>query len=599
MKQFRVPSKRFSSALLLVAIAGGGFSPSASAQNVVGEIFGKLIGPAVQPVLERAAGELVLEGLRRGADGKLIPRPRPRPMPSPQPVPRPYPQPYPQPTPQPQPYPQPTPQPYPQPIQVQPSPSQPIYLPQPGNTYSQPVYSQPVYSSEVIRTPPSVSSSKPRSVPSAPAVAAPANKIVTRLIAPTNASPLDIALRNVIGSGPKNTAGVIRNESAQIAQVVDGAMINYMRSQPGLQPLLQDYQAVATTPDGGSRLDTLTTHASAIAENAAATGIQASIQIAEISRSLSRMPDSTSHQEQMAAIEAMRNQLALLNGQIIDSSQLAVLAQRAKNLRNMAVTTEVARVLGVQRRSDLFEQVEQASQKSQAPRIASEAILGLPLGDIRNGVADMELPPGNPKVVLYNPIDSTGDITFVCDGKLTISLGPGELVPIDQSFVLSFENGAGITKRYTLKKGLFRWTVGPDGWDVREKKKIRFTIDASASPVPFRYLFNGEPQELAAGAMVEHLSPVPPRLDYDAGKGDSKKGKRETKTTLITPGDYIVGVDPERGAWDIFEKETEIESDGTSVAVAREHWRQSVLATTRASADPVQSQVDSLLNSIE
>ena len=161
-------------------------------------------------------------------------------------------------------------------------------------------------------------------------------------------------------------------------------------------------------------------------------------------------------------------------------------------------------------------------------------MVGLAMASAETSVADMQLPSGNPAVVLYSPATNPSPISFICDDSLQITLGPGELVPFDQPFVVRFQTGAGAAKRYSIQGGMFRWVVDQAAWDLRQKTSVRLTLDASDSPVAFHYLLNGEPQIIEAGSLIEHDLNGPPRIDFDLGLGDGT-----TKTTLITPGEYV------------------------------------------------------------
>jgi hypothetical protein len=549
---------------------------SSSSQNIVGDALGALIGPAVGPVLERAAGEIVVEGVRRGYEnGRLIPRPIRR-RPSPQPITYPKPQPtYPQPT-----YPQPT---YPQPTYPQPT------YPQP--TYPQPTYPQPNPSPTRVVPPP------------APAPASeiplPENRIVTRPVVSPNLSPTDIALTHVVSSGPAFAAEVIRIEAAEIADQIDLALLGQLdrtMTDPEGASLRADYRRLLSTKHSpGARRGLLAGHANRLQSAKDSRSISSMLVAADAADAVAMLSKDASHEAVMSAIDQMRADLSGMSGKIIAGDDLAVLAERSKNARNMGVLCEIARVMGVQRRGDLFSRLDAAASKSGAPVEVVNGILGVASGPAQRAVADMQLPSGNPAVVLYNPAANSSAISFVCDDSLQITLAPGELAPFDQAFVVGFQTGDGSAKRYSIRSGLFRWVVDENAWDLRQKTTVRLILDASETPVPFHYLLNGQPQMLDAGLVIEHTLDQPPRIDFDVGLGDGT-----TKSTLLTPGEYAIGVNVETGGWDLLQQAPDESAALTTDAIARKAWRDSVaLARRSRSTDPADAQVDALLDSIE
>lgn len=532
-------------------------------QNFIGDALGQLIAPAVGPVLERAAGEIVVEGVRRGYEnGKLLPRPGNRPGRR-----------------------QPTYQPSPQPT-YRPAP-QPTYQPQPTETYA------PVGSG----------SSQGQPAPEPPVVSPPENPIYSRPLVSPNLSPTDIALTHVVSSGPQFNLEVIRAEATEIAGQIDRAALQYFDltlTDAGGAALRRDYRGLLSMPrPENARAALLVSHNTTLASLEDRESITSVFKAADAAERITALSMDSGHEKTMQSVDELRSQLTNLRGTIIAGDTLAVLAGRIKNVRNIAVLTELARVLGVERRDDLFARVSVAAEKSDAPTEAIAALLGVALGRTENMATDMQLPAGNPAVVLYNPDINPAPISFVCDDSLQLTLAPGQLVPLDQAFVVAFQTGKGSVKRYTINNGMYRWAIDDGGWDLRQKTSAQLVLDASHLPVAFHYQLNGQPQVLEPGSVIEHTLDGPPRIDFDLGLGNGS-----TKSTLVTPGHYIVGVNSDTAGWDLHQK-PRADSMGTAAevttaSIAKEHWRQSVTRAQQASlADPAEAKVDALLNAIE
>jgi hypothetical protein len=554
-----------SAILAICAVAGS--STTSQGQDFIGDALGQLIAPAIGPVIERAAGEIIVEGVRRGYEnGRLIPPIR-RGRPSPQPVPRPSPGPSPQPVPRPTPAPIVQPQPYPMPAPI---------------TYSTP-YPEPT------TVPREVSTVQP-----------PSNQILTRPSVSPNLSPVDIALTHVVSTGSDFSLAVIQTEAAAITKQIDLALLRFVDqrlSEPEGVAFRNAYRSLlSTNRSDAARSELFSRYREELNQQPDDESLASVLTAADSADRIASLTADASHQTTMQTIDQLRDALVHLRGKVISGDDVAVLAERTKNLRNMSLLAEIARVLGVERREDLFERIEAAATKSEAPADAIAGILGMWVGAPEEMVADMQLPSGNPAVVLYNPEVNESPISFVCDDTLQITLGPGELVPFDRSFVVSFQNGVGSIKRYSIKGGLFRWAVDESGWDLRLKATVVVKLDASDSPVAFHYLLNGQPQVVDAGTVIEHRLEQPPRIDFDLGRGDAS-----TKTTLVTPGTYDVAVNAETAGWDLLRQPpTESAESATTSSTARDHWIQSISQARKSvAAGPADAKVNALLDSIQ
>ncbi|PAY21059.1 hypothetical protein CKO51_03215 [Rhodopirellula sp. SM50] len=546
--------KRRHKTLCLLAAAGAltAFPSASSGQDIIGEALGKVILPAVGPViLDRAGGQILEKGLNGGfgKGGRLPGRGGRTPT----------------------------------------RPSRPQVI------RSQP-YSQSVPSGAYQVQPPS----DVAPAPDAPApVDPPENRIVTRPSVSPNPSPTDIALTHVVSAGPHLSGQVIRAEAAEIAGQIDQAVMRSLGQSAGdatLEALRRDYQNRLNKNDPEkARADLMLNHDAALAAAGSRQAWSSIFNAADAADRIAALPPESDQKTLTQAIEALRSELTGISGAVLSGEEIAVIAQRAKNIRNMVVLSEIARVLGAQRRDDLFTRIAEAAAKSDAPDEAITGLLGVGLGTSGSTVTDMQLPEGIPAVVLYSSELNTTPISFVCDDALEITLAPGEMVPLDQSFVVAFQNGKGVVKRYTINNGMYRWVVDQDGWDLRQKTAVDVTLDASESPAAFHYLLNGQPQVAAAGSVMQHRLDGPVRIDFDRGLGDGS-----SKSTLVTPGDYVVGVNPDTAGWDLHLRPQQGAAAESTTEIAKQHWRSSVLQAQRASLiDPAEAKVDALLDLIE
>lgn len=521
-----------------------GRSSTAQGQDIIGETLGRLIAPAVGPVLERAAGEVIGEGIRRGYEnGRLLPRPgrgRTRPgnrVPSVQPV-------------------------------VPRQPSEPKWVEQP------------------IEEP-------------APEAAPPPNNIVVRPQLSPNLLPIDLAMNHILANGASFSVKVIRTEADRIAGTIDQATLAAMTSrwtESGDGQVLSDYRRwLARNDREASREMFLSSH---VANLGTRPGFESIVSLARAADScdlVARLNNDAIHTEVVGQVQQLRDALASIRSGVLDGKEHSVLVERGSNLQNTAVIAELARLLSVQRRDDLFAQLAAAFEKSDAPSDLAYGIVGVYLAAASDAVGQMQLPAGNPSVVLYNPDDSPGPINFVCDQTLQMTLAPGELAPFDQSFVVEFDSGNAGVKRYTISQGLFRWLVEDDGWDLRQKTTVNLTIDATRAPVAFHLAINGEPVSVDAATAVEFSMELPPRLDFDRGLGDGS-----AKSTLVTPGDFVVGVNPVTSGWDLFRAPSVSGSPATAASIAQQHWAESVASVLRSgTADGADQAIGDLLNAIE
>ena len=512
-------------------------TPVARGQDIIGEAIERVVLPGLGEAAKRGIGEELGERLfgRR-------PRPvDPGPLPSPQPTPLPYPNPRPYPKPQPGP----SPQPYPNPQPGQ------IWRPKP------PTITQPYLPTEPAPAPPK----------------APPNQIVPKIIPATNASPQETALTIVLERGLAASILFARREADTLA----GALR-------------------AGTEDAGAEPSDRV-EAAGLAEAIASDTAPTSKATLESTRQ---------------RIDALRESLT---GVVADSSlparELAIIAERAKNMKNMLVLGDLAHLAGAQRRNDLFPLLTDAVQRADAPSNVLPALTGFiavagpedsgpenPGADDAGAEAAALVPVEEPRAALFNPSTMTQPVHFVVDRETAISLGPGEMIWFDRPFVITFENGAGQTKSYTLADGTYAWSLKEQRLDVNKRPQMRLLIDGSELPVDFEFVLGGQRERILAGEQKEWMITGPLRIIFDRGNREL-----EPSSAVYFGGDFRIGVNSTTSGYELIP--TSILQDSANEQnvslVAKLHWRQSLDAVmrTRGSLDQADAAVESLLDGIE
>ena len=360
-------------------------------------------------------------------------------------------EPGPLPSPKPMPLPYPNPQPQPRPY---PQP-EPIWRPSP------PTITQPYIPTDPAPAPPT----------------APPNQIVRKIVPGKNPSPQEAALTFVLERGLATSILFTRRESAELA---DSLRIG--------------------TPDGEG-IASERSNAASIAESIASD-------TAPISKATSA--------EARERVDALRDSLTRVTADpTLPARELAVIAERAKNIKNMLVLGELAHLLSAQRRDDLFPLLNDAVRRADSPHNVLPALTGF----IALAGPD-DTPPGpedEPRAALFNPSTMTQPVHFVVDRESAISLGPGEMIWFDRAFVITFDNGSGQTRSYTLADGTYAWNLKGQRLDVNKRPQMRLTIDASELPVTFEFVLGGERERIVAGEQKEWMIPGPQRIIFDRG----------------------------------------------------------------------------------
>jgi hypothetical protein len=192
-----------------------------------------------------------------------------------------------------------------------------------------------------------------------------------------------------------------------------------------------------------------------------------------------------------------------------------------------------------------------------------------PLQIIVVGVTDAGMPPGfiadisGLPIMVTDPVsDSTvaiRDILLFNDSKndqaVNYQIGanayamqPGEKQALSRPSLVAFQTRQdGAVKQYQVAKGVFRFILGADGWDLKQVIP-QLTIDNSEYNGAFKYLVNGQEVSLEAGAMKEHSGDKAFLVEFDRGDG-------KTSRKVIPTGSFRVGISASDSMLDLFEIE--------------------------------------------
>jgi hypothetical protein len=148
-------------------------------------------------------------------------------------------------------------------------------------------------------------------------------------------------------------------------------------------------------------------------------------------------------------------------------------------------------------------------------------------------------------LVIINPATNDETVSYLLDTH-KFDMVAGAQQKLDKLYTISFDSGVSGEKKYKLSKGVYEWrSDAKTGWNLY-KVKVNVVLDNSRYDGEFKYLLNNEAKTIGAGEVVEHSSDQPIELAFDSGKGG------ETRK-MLTNGRYMVGLDPERGALDLFD----------------------------------------------
>jgi len=217
--------------------------------------------------------------------------------------------------------------------------------------------------------------------------------------------------------------------------------------------------------------------------------------------------------------------------------------------------------------------------------------IGMPVAFISDmtGFPVMPIPPlpnasgTNPSILIYNPAINAAAVSYLLDAY-KYDMAAGTQQKLNRSYTISFDSGKSGQKSYKLSEGVYEWaTDESNGWDLH-KVKSAIVIDGSRYDGEFHYLLNDEAMVLAPGEVTEHSSDKVVDICFDSGKG------AEMRKTLRS-GRYIIGIDPETGAIDLFDADkVEDEEEET-----QEYHSSTVIAGSTATRT---QRVEALLNQL-
>lgn len=536
--------------------------PSANAQDLIGGFLGPVIEAGAGEVLNRAGGQILEGALNGQGTRRQLPfsgRRRSRRSGNSQPVP------------------------------MRSSPPVREYV-QPGTIYPQSGSDQSV----VRPGQPQVDVESERGMPTAP----PANEIPVSQRLQANASPLDLALTHVLEDGPLLAARVFQAEAEGVSKILDDAVIRQLRRSGRTNRIVSEYQSAIQAVDSiAARNEWNARHLNVVADDR--SGIELAVESALSVSSLASFGSELSFADRQKQLDELRAQLTRIPASVVGSDDLSLLAERVRNMRNISLLAELARLTGIERRQDLFMRVHQAAAKSNAPSEFVALISGFALPGRIAPVPHASVDSMAPSVALHHPLTIQVPVNFSVENIGELTLEPGSTAAGEQSVVVRFDNGKGVTKRYTLDEGFFQWKIKDGGWDIGKKTVVKFVVDASQSRLPFHYLLNGEPMLVEPGETAEHSSNFPPRIDFDRGLGDGT-----VATKILNPGRFAVMVNPETGAFDLYPADQEsIDEPVTTRQRALRAWRDSVGHAQRHAhadlLDPLDQTLNSILNEIE
>jgi hypothetical protein len=159
-------------------------------------------------------------------------------------------------------------------------------------------------------------------------------------------------------------------------------------------------------------------------------------------------------------------------------------------------------------------------------------------------------------VVVSNPESNGASISFIARGRrYTLAPGYQQVVARSGSTEVRFDRGGSFgTARYTLRDGIYQFTVTDGGWNLF-RKVYRVTLDNSENPFEFRYMVGNTVHVVKAHARRDYKENTPLVVKFDAGTG-------EATTRTLESGTYRIAVNPELRLWDLMAVDPEADVPG-------------------------------------
>lgn len=171
---------------------------------------------------------------------------------------------------------------------------------------------------------------------------------------------------------------------------------------------------------------------------------------------------------------------------------------------------------------------------------------GLPLADFPPVVDSSVSLETASSVRLNNPADTENTVYYSLDSGGQHSLESGESASHSTS-TITFDNGKGVTKKYGVEKGDYKWSQDESGWNLY-KSVIKILISNDAMSTPFHYVVDNKSQTLEPGQRLTHKSSGPIEVRFNRGDDGGPARK------VLGKGDYYVGVDPNEERIDLFDR---------------------------------------------
>ncbi len=139
------------------------------------------------------------------------------------------------------------------------------------------------------------------------------------------------------------------------------------------------------------------------------------------------------------------------------------------------VPTAVSAVAPATAAPSLAPTIQSSSQPAQ-PNLRANAL------PVQSTTREASATTATASVVVSNPTDSGGQVSFILDGKQEMTLAPGEKTTLTDGVGRSVEfdrGGSFGTTRVTLGEGSYEFAVTQSGWDLQR----RSSVAGSANPL--------------------------------------------------------------------------------------------------------------------
>jgi hypothetical protein len=170
------------------------------------------------------------------------------------------------------------------------------------------------------------------------------------------------------------------------------------------------------------------------------------------------------------------------------------------------------------------------------------------------------------KVIIVNPEDSGGSLSYVLAGAHSYTIDPGFTQALDgqPSWLIEFDRGGSFGQaRYTIGPGTYTFTATENGWELYNTQ-FTVVLDNSANETDFSFVKDGQVQTIAAGASITLADKYAIVVSFDRGDG-GEPGEKTFKS-----GTYRIGVNEKTNLLDLEPvAQSEISLAGTDGVASR------------------------------